>query len=142
MPARRRYAYVIHHPDDVRRVLVGNHRNYTNGVDRDRIKVLLGLGIMTSEGELWQRQRRMMQPMFHRRVVAQFARVISDANDRLIAQWEVKAARGEVVNITEEMSELTLGIVLRSIFGNDADQVSEPFAVVTREPARNLEFVY
>ena len=121
---------------------MGNHRNYTKGVDRDRIEVLLGLGIMTSEGELWQRQRRMMQPMFHRRVVAQFARVISDANDRLIAQWEVKAARGEVVNITEEMSELTLGIVLRSIFGNDADQVSEPFAVVTREPARNLEFVY
>jgi cytochrome P450 len=46
------------------------------------------------------------------------------------------------VNITEEMSELTLGIVLRSIFGNDADQVSEPFAIVTREPARDLEFVY
>ena len=143
VPARRSYAYVIHHPDDVRRVLVANHRNYTKGgVDRDRIKVLLGLGIMTSEGELWQRQRHMMQPLFHRRVVAQFERVISEANDRLIAQWEVKAARGEVVSITEEMSELTLGIVLRSIFGNDADQVAEPFAVVTREPARNLEFVY
>jgi cytochrome P450 len=142
MPARRSYAYVIHHPDDVRRVLVTNHRNYTKGVDRDRIKVLLGRGIMTSEGELWQRQRRMMQPLFHRRVVAEFARVISQANDRLIAQWEVKAAQGEVVNITEEMSELTLGIVLTSIFGKDTDQVAEPFAVVTREPARNLEFVY
>jgi cytochrome P450 len=142
MPSRRSYAYVIHHPDDVRRVLVSNHRNYTKGVDRDRIKVLLGRGIMTSEGELWQRQRRMMQPMFHRRVVTQFARVIGEANDHLIAQWEVKAARAEVVNITEEMSELTLAIVLRSIFGEDADQVSEPFALVTREPARNLEFVY
>jgi cytochrome P450 len=142
MPARRAHAYVIHNPDDVKRVLVGNHRNYTKGVDRDRIKVLLGLGIMTSEGELWQRQRRMMQPLFHRRVVTQFARVIGEANDRLIAQWEGKAARGEVVNITEEMSELTLEIVLRSIFGNDTEQVSEAFAVVTREPARNLEFVY
>jgi len=100
MPARRSQAYVIHHPDDVKRVLVGNHRNYTKGVDRDRIKVLLGLGIMTSEGELWQRQRRMMQPLFHRRVVTQFAGVIAEANDRLIAQWEVKAARREAVNIT------------------------------------------
>jgi len=142
MPARRSYAYVIHHPDDVRRVLVSNHRNYVKGVDRDRIKVLLGRGIMTSEGELWQRQRRMMQPLFHRRVVGEFARIISEANDRLIAQWEVKGARGDCVNITEEMSELTLGIVLRSIFGDDADQVSEPFAIVTREPARDLEFVY
>jgi cytochrome P450 len=142
MPARRSHAYVIHNPDDVKRVLVANHRNYTKGVDRDRIKVLLGLGIMTSEGELWQKQRRMMQPLFHRRVVTQFARVIGEANDRLIAQWEGKAARGEVLNITEEMSELTLEIVLRSIFGSDTDQVSEAFAVVTREPARNLEFVY
>ena len=142
MPARGAYAYVIHHPNDVKRVLVTNHRNYTKGVDIERIKVLLGLGLMTSEGELWQCQRQMMQPFFHRRVVAQFASAINQANDRLLAEWETKAIRGEVVNITEEMSELTLEIVLRSVFGPDSDGVLEPFAVVTRNPVRNLEFVY
>jgi cytochrome P450 len=142
LPARRSQAYVIHHPDDVRRVLISNHRNYTKGVDRDRIKVLLGLGIMTSDGELWQSQRRMMQPFFHRRMIARFARVISEANDRLIARWQLKASHGAVVNITEEMSELTLEIVLHSIFGRDTDQIAESFAVVMRETARNLDFVY
>ena len=58
----------------MKRVLVSNHRNYTKGVGLDRVKILLGKGLMTSEGELWRRQRYMMQPFFHRRVVTQFAR--------------------------------------------------------------------
>jgi len=89
----------------------------------------------------------MMQPLFHRRVITEFAGVIAQANDRFIARWEGLAARGELVNLTEEMSELTLEIVLRSIFGRDLDRLSEqlggnPFAVVTREPSRDLQFAY
>jgi len=111
------------------------------------VKILLGMGLMTSEGELWRRQRYMMQPFFHRRVITEFARVIAEANDRLLERWEGLARRGEAVNITEEMSELTLGVVLRSIFGRDLDRLAHelgenPFEVVTREPARDLKFAY
>src|SRR5579864_7191501 len=116
VPARRSYTYVIHHPDDVKRVLVSNHRNYTKGVGLDRVKILLGKGIMTSEGELWKRQRYMMQPFFHRRVVTGFARMIGEANDRLIGRWDEQARLGDPLNLTEEMSGLTLDIVLRAIF--------------------------
>src|SRR5579862_1498291 len=96
VPARASYTYVIHHPDDVKRVLVGNHRNYTKGLGLDRVRILLGKGIMTSEGELWKRQRYMMQPLFHRRVITGFAQLIAEANDRFIARWEALAARGEL----------------------------------------------
>jgi cytochrome P450 len=146
-PGRKSYTYVIHHPDDVKRVLVTNHKNYTKGVGLDRVKILLGNGIMTSEGEFWRRQRYMMQPMFHRRVITRFARVIDAANERCIARWEAQAARGERINVTDDMSELTLDIVLRAVFGRDLDRLSaesggNPFAVVTKEPARNLQFAY
>jgi len=147
VPARRSYTYVIHHPDDVKRVLVGNHRNYTKGVGLDRVRILLGKGLMTSEGELWKRQRYMMQPLFHRRVITEFAQLIATANDRFIARWEQLAGRGELVNLTDEMSELTLEIVLRSIFGRDLDRLTQqlggnPFEVVTREQSRDLQFAY
>ena len=147
VPARRSYTYVIHHPDDVKRLLVGNHRNYTKGVGLDRVKILLGKGLMTSEGELWKRQRYMMQPLFHRRVITEFAQLIATANDRFIARWEQLAGRGELVNLTDEMSELTLEIVLRSIFGRDLDRLTQqlggnPFEVVTREQSRDLQFAY
>jgi cytochrome P450 len=147
VPARRSYTYVIHHPDDVKRVLVSNHRNYTKGVGLDRVKILLGKGIMTSEGELWKRQRYMMQPLFHRRVITGFAEVIAQANERFLERWDGLARRGEPVNLTDEMSELTLAIVLRSIFGIDLDRLTEelganPFEVVAREPARDLQFAF
>jgi enediyne biosynthesis protein E7 len=146
-PTRKAYTYVVHHPDDVKRVLVSNHRNYTKGMGLDRVKILLGKGLMTSEGELWKRQRYMMQPFFHRRVITEFAQTLESANDRFIARWEALAARGELVNITEEMSELTLDIVLRAIFGRDLDRMSEqsgvnPFEVVTKDQERNLQFAF
>jgi cytochrome P450 len=147
VPARRSYTYVIHHPDDVKRVLVSNHRNYTKGVGLDRVRILLGKGIMTSEGELWKRQRYMMQPLFHRRIISAFAELIAQANDRCIERWERLARRGELINLTDEMSELTLEIVLRSIFGRDLDRLSQqlggnPFEVLTKEQSRDLQFAY
>ena len=147
VPARRSYTYVIHHPDDVKRVLVGNHRNYTKGLGLDRVRILLGKGIMTSEGELWKRQRYMMQPLFHRRVITGFAQLIAAANRRRIASWDQVAARGELLNLTDEMSDLSLEIVLRSIFGRDLDRLTEqlgvnPFEVVTKEQSRDLQFAY
>jgi len=139
--------WVINHPDDVKRVLVSNHKNYTKGIGLDRVKILLGNGIMTSEGDLWKRQRYMMQPHFHRRVITKFAELINDCNDRFIARWEAQAARGELVNVTDDMSELTLEIVLRSIFGTDLARLTQemggnPFNLVAKETARDLKFAY
>jgi enediyne biosynthesis protein E7 len=146
-PTRKAYTYVVHHPDDVKRVLVSNHRNYTKGMGLDRVKILLGKGLMTSEGDLWKRQRYMMQPFFHRRVITEFAQTLESANDRFVARWDALAARGELVNITDEMSELTLDIVLRSIFGRDLERMSQqaggnPFEVVTKDQERNLQFAF
>jgi len=139
--------WVINHPDDVKRVLVSNHKNYTKGSGMDRVKILLGNGIMTSEGELWKRQRYMMQPSFHRRVITEFSKLIDACNERFIAKWEAQTAHGELVNITDDMSELTLEIVLLSIFGTDLERLekdfgSNPFDIVTKETARDLKFAY
>jgi len=146
-PGRKSHTWVFNHPDDVRRILIANHRNYTKGVGFDRIKILLGNGIIVSEGEFWKRQRRMMQPTFHRRILAQFDRVVTQANDRLLAVWQRKCAAGEPVNVTDDMSIMTLEIVLRVIFGDDLDAIAtetgeNPFAIFTEEVARDLRFAY
>ena len=146
-PGRGAYFYVINHPDDIKRVLLTNHRNYTKGEGMDRVKILLGNGIMTSEGDLWRRQRRMIQPAFHRRVLEQFGALIGDVNDRYAERWAALAARGEPVDITDETSELTLEIVLRSIFGADLDRLKQelggnPFAMVAKETNRDLKFAF
>jgi len=146
-PSRGVYNYVINHPRDIKRVLLSNHRNYTKGEGMDRVKILLGNGIMTSEGDFWRRQRRMMQPSFHRRVLDRFGGLIHDVNEKYAARWAEKAAAGEPINLTEDLSELTLEIVLHSIFGTDLARLerqlgANPFEVVAKEQNRDLKFAF
>jgi cytochrome P450 len=141
------YDYVINNPEDIKRVMLSNHRNYTKGGGMDRVKILLGNGIMTSEGAFWRRQRRMMQPAFHRRVIDQFSRLISEVNHAYAAKWARSAERREPLNVTDATSELTLEIVLKSIFGADLDRLVErlgvnPFEVVAKEQTRDLKFAF
>jgi len=94
VPSRRGYVYVINHPDDVKRVLVSNHGNYLKGFGLDRVRMLLGNGIVTSDGDLWRKQRYLMQPMFHRRIVTQFGAIIERVTARLIERWRPLADQG------------------------------------------------
>jgi cytochrome P450 len=146
-PSRGVFNYVINHPDDVKRVLLTNHRNYTKGEGIDRVKILLGNGIMTSEGGFWRRQRRMMQPAFHRRVIDQFSLLINECNEKYAERWAASAARGEPVNVSSDTSEMTLEIVLKSIFGTDVDRLAlqmgaNPFEVVAKQSNRDLKFAF
>src|SRR5580704_2955676 len=146
-PSRGVYDYVINHPDDIKHVLLSNHRNYTKGQGMDRVKILLGNGIMTSEGDFWRRQRRMMQPDFHRRVLGRFAQLIHEVNEKFVERWAAHASRREPVNVTDDASELTLQIVLESIFGDDLKRVerqlgANPFEVVAKEQNRDLKFAF
>jgi enediyne biosynthesis protein E7 len=146
-PSRSAPMLMIHAAEDVRRVLATNRGNYVKGVGFDRVRILLGDGLITSDGELWARQRAMMQPMFHRRIMANFASSIAASNDALLARWEASADQGRPVNVTEGMSTMTLDIVLRSIFGRDLDRLvaetgSNPFDLVAQDSARDLRFAY
>ena len=146
-PATQAHIYVFSHPDHVRRVLVDNHQNYTKGIGIERVGILLGNGIMVSEGELWRRQRKMIQPAFHRAVIARMVEPIHAANLQLLEKWTACAERSEPINLTQDMSDVTLQIVLRALFSDDLETIislygSNPFALLTEETERNLAFAY
>jgi cytochrome P450 len=146
-PSRDSWTWVVCNPDDVRRVLVTNHRNYTKGVGIDRIRLLLGNGIMTSEGDYWRRQRRMMQPAFHRHVIERYAAIVRAENESLARYWSAAAGRGEPINVTLSVSRLALRIILRAIFGNDLPQLvpdldHNPFVALLQDSRRDVRFAY
>lgn len=146
-PVRRTAdSLVIHDPEDIRRVLVANRQNYAKGVGLERIRVLLGNGLIVSEGNFWQRQRGMVQPAFHSRVIRQFSELIRRQNLSWVEHWERCAAKGVPINLTREMSEITLGIVLRALFSTDLERLIEssgganPFDMLTQDSQRDLQF--
>ena len=147
VPNRGTSTWVASHPDDVKRVLVTNHRNYTKGVGIDRVRLLLGHGIMTSEGEFWRRQRRMMQPAFHRRAVERYASIVREENDSLGAAWSVAARSSGSVNVKLSVSRLALRIILRALFGDDLRQLvpdldDNPFVAILQDARRDTRFAY
>ena len=72
-PSTQGHLYVLSHPEHAKRVLITNYKNYVKGFGIDRVKILLGHGIMTSEGDFWHRQRRMIQPAFHRTILSRLS---------------------------------------------------------------------
>jgi cytochrome P450 len=141
-PRQKSYTWVVHQPQAIRRMLVSNHRNYEKGRELDRVRILLGEGLMTSEGEQWRRHRSLLQPFFQRNVIASFAHVLAAANERFITRLELKRERAELVDVTAETSELALRVVLEVLFGPDAGGLWEPLVSLLSDPARDARFAY
>ena len=141
---RKSPAFVLNNPELVRHVLVGNHRNYTKGVGFERVKMLLGNGIIVSDGDFWRSQRRMIQPAFHRKIVGSLAKMMVRCNEHKLLDWQAKAAGSTPVNLTEEMSELALEVILRALFSDDLDRLMEaeggnPFSMLVEDVTRDLK---
>ncbi|WP_158583504.1 cytochrome P450 [Salinisphaera sp. Q1T1-3] len=136
--------WVVNEPALVQQVLVRQAGSYTKGMGLDRVKILLGNGIMVSEGDFWARQRRLMQPAFRPTRLADFNAMIFDENMALAERWTEAATAGHSVEAEAATSELTLIIVLKSIFGADYEQLvaagRDPFALLTEESTRDLKF--
>ncbi len=132
--------YVVSNPHYADHVLRENWQNYRKGQAIKRVELLLGQGLMVSEGELWKSQRKLVQPAFHRDAVNGLIKVIQDANGVLLCKWLAAAREGQSINVTREVSFWVLEIVLRSIFGRDYEKVAPSFNILSLKPARNLQF--
>ncbi len=133
--------YVVNHPDYIRHVLRRNWKNYRKGFAIKKIGLLLGRGLMVSEGELWKTQRKLIQPAFHRSAIDALVEIMNAANRDLVKRWALAASRGETVNVTRDTSAMALNTVLMSLFGADFEEIEPHFRILTEEAARNLELV-
>ncbi len=114
------HVYAIAHPEGIKHALQDNHRNYTKSFDYQILARLLGNGLVTSEGELWLRQRRLMQPMFHKQKIAAFGAMMTECAGEMLERWAAYAATsGEAFDATPEMMRLTLQIVGRALLTMD-----------------------
>lgn len=112
---------VLNHPDYVRDVLVTRHRMFHKGVGLQRARLLLGEGLLTSEGTEHQRHRRLIQPAFHRDRIATYGTTMVAYADRAASRWQ----DGETRDVLPEMSRLTLAIAGKTLFDTDVETDAE-----------------
>jgi cytochrome P450 len=137
-----RHGYLVTNPADIRHVLQDNARNYRKSPLYDKLRVLLGNGLLTSEGEFWLRQRRIAQPAFHRQRIAALAGVMAGAARDAAAQWATIAPDGRPVDVDEEMMRLTRTVVLRTLLGADlgpfSDTVDDAWRILNQHIAESF----
>ena len=116
-------ALVLRHPEHLHHVLVKNQANYKKGLGYDGLRLFLGQGLVTSEGELWRTQRRIMQPSFTPKAITQFFDMMVAVTRQLRERW---AAAGDApLVVDDEMMALTMSIISRAMFSVDLGTDSE-----------------
>ncbi|MDQ2857445.1 MAG: cytochrome P450 [Candidatus Eremiobacteraeota bacterium] len=111
----RRSIYFTSEPAYVEEVLVGKGASFMKGRGTQRLKRLLGNGLLTAEQPEHLRHRRQIQPAFHRRRIDAYAQIMLEVTSRRVAGW----TDGAVIEVDREANRLTLEIVARAVFGSD-----------------------
>src|SRR3954465_15615808 len=110
--------FLVNEPRLIRDILVTHNKNFTKSRGLERSKRVLGEGLLTSEGAMHLRQRRLMQPAFHRDRIAGYGNLMVGYADRLRRAW----THGATLDISREMNRLTLSIVGKTLFDVDVEQ--------------------
>ncbi|MCI0481321.1 MAG: cytochrome P450 [Candidatus Dadabacteria bacterium] len=119
-----RRIYLLNDPEHVKDVLVTHNRSFTKSRALNRAKIVLGEGLLTSEGDFHLRQRRIIQPVFHYKKIKSYGEVMAEYGSRTGAGWKNR----DTVDIHGEMTRLTLAVVSKTLF--DADVESESDEIV------------
>src|SRR5215469_6163103 len=118
LPLGHKTLHVFNRPEHAGHVLVDNAANYRKGIGQIHARRVMGDGLLTSDGELWRKQRKTIQPLFQARRLAGLVTVMADEAEKLVVRLRESAKTGPV-DIRDEMTGLALGVLGRSLL--DAD---------------------
>jgi cytochrome P450 len=107
-----RHIYFLNHPDLIENVLATNSRSFIKGEALRSNQRIFGNGLLTNEGESWLRQRRLIQPAFHRDRIESYGNTMVAYTERMMAGWR----DGEVRDIHRDTMRLALEIVAKALF--------------------------
>ena len=125
----------------MKHVVQDNHTNYIKGPWYKVLKPLMGDGLFSSDGELWKRQRRLVQPAFQRKHHPMMAEIIADTTRSMLERWEANASRGQAIDARGEIILLTLEILLRTMFSGDLIGYEQELREAVIEYERHMDLV-
>ena len=132
LPLGPKTMYFFNHPETAKHVLADNAANYHKGIGLVHARRALGDGLLTSEGDLWKKQRKTIQPVFQARRINRQLGAVAEEAELLTARLKVHQGRG-VVDVRKMMTELTLGVLGKTLLDADLGafkSIGEDFEVI------------
>ena len=116
-------SFLVNRPEWVRHVLVDRHAFYSKDTPiNSGFDTTIASALLTSEGDVWRRQRTLVQPFFSRRRGPAFAGVVCETFDHMSREWDAAAARGEPIDFSFAMSQLTFRVTAAALFHADTSE--------------------
>lgn len=109
------------HPDIAKHVLVDNNKAYYKSFDYEILKLVLGDGLISSDGNFWLKQRRLAQPAFHKKRLDMMFEIMRDETLHFCERLDRLQEKGESFNINGELTKVTIDIVAKTLFGTEID---------------------
>jgi cytochrome P450 len=134
--------YQINAPQGIQHILQDKHHNYIKGDYWDSLRQFAGNGLIVSEGIFWLRQRRLMQPAFHRQRIQQYGGFIQQACDALLERWCFYAASHQPVDIGREMAKLTREVITRALFSTQIDEGGNEISEAITRVLEHANFLF
>ncbi|MBS1593730.1 MAG: cytochrome P450 [Bacteroidetes bacterium] len=116
---------VVADPTYARYVLLDNNKNYTKSLAYDMLKPLLGNGLLTSEGDFWKQQRKLIQPAFHKKKLEELTAMMVERSEHWVDRIDAHAAGGEAFDVLPEMTALTLDVISKAIFSKGVEDKAQ-----------------
>ncbi len=131
----------VFHPDAIKRVMQDNQSNYSKDTIAFRsMRLIFGNGLITSNGDFWLRQRRLMQPAFHRDRINSMSDMIVQQTSMILDHMESSEKTGQTVDVSHEIMNLTLGVATLLIFGNQVQDLDGRLAEMINYLVRDTTF--
>jgi cytochrome P450 len=139
--------YQVSSPAGVGRLLHDNHRNYSKDVATfGTLRLFLGNGLFTSDGDFWRRQRRLAQPAFHRRRVANFGALMTDATLAKLERWRTRVSQDRPLDVADEFMRLTMEVATLALFSTsvrgDIDKIGSAITTLLDDVTFRFTFPF
>jgi cytochrome P450 len=116
---------LVSNPEYAKYILLDNNKNYTKSLAYNLLQILLGKGLLTSEGDFWKKQRRLIQPAFHRKKLEELTAMMVARAEQTADKFEIYASDSRHFDIVPEMTALTLDVISKAIFSSGVEEKAD-----------------
>lgn len=124
---------LLNHPDFIKQILQAEHQKFIKSPGYKPLRYLGGMGIFTSDGEQWLKQRKMYQPSLNYDSINKYVQNVEIATDQLIEEWTGLLKKSDTsIAVKQSISNLTLSILSKSLFSQEIKSDKLTYEAITK----------
>lgn len=125
--------FLLLDPECLEHILVTNNSNYIKSPRYRKLAPLMGDGLITSDGDFWKSQRKVVQPFFNAEMATRFKTISQVKTEEMVETWKKSCLEGTNIHLWKEMNKVAFAIITQFIFGNDLSKEADRYGIALKK---------